>query len=688
MTEKEQIKILEDKIKNLHEGYRKQLLNLEKFKAMVMGLNLGLMVVDNDEVITKVYSSFERLTGYTEEELLGKKASEFLLKKGDIISELQMKEQHGLREDGQSSVYEIPIIAKNGEEIWLTISGAPLFDENGERIGSIGIHWDITRQKRLQQSLQQAREESDRAKHAEERFLAKMSHEIRTPLNAVIGMSYLLKGTEINEEQKEYVDVIARSGNLLLNLINDILDYSKVNSGQIQVRKRPMDVAVLLNDLAQTFRLKTLEKPITIKTEIDIDHSMVMADETLMNQVFMNLMSNAEKFTEEGDISIIAQPLAEIGNTVTYQFTVQDTGLGIASERLDAIFQEFVQEEGVVLRDGKGGTGLGLAITKKIIELMDGKIWAESTVNLGTSIHFVLPFETVEQREQNAEKSKIKEAAAEQASIAASEIDTTLRILVAEDNSMNQKYISRILEKIGVYFEIVENGHLAQKICAHQKFDVIFMDLFMPLVDGFDATKHIRKTENLNKHTPIYALTATAVSQHKKRALTVGMEGFISKPFHPNEIKQVLSEISGQKQNASSNTLMNNSMDIDTFAFDESFDHDSLQMYYDGDVPYTLEMFEIFVEQLEQSLPPMRESILNGDREQVRHFVHKLKPTFTMVGFPKTTTYFEKWERDIDAGLEAPLIQKRWEDVRSDILGINKLVLQEIDRMRLFIQRS
>ncbi len=686
MTDKERIKLLEDKIKNLHEGYRKQLLNLEKFKAMVMNLNLGLMVVDNDDTITKVYSSFESLTGYTAEELVGKKASEVLLRKGDVISDLQLKEQHSLRENGDSSIYEIPIVAKNGEELWLTISGAPLYDDKGEKIGSIGIHWDITRQKRLQQSLQQAREESDRAKHAEERFLAKMSHEIRTPLNAVIGMSYLLKGTEINQEQKEYVDVISRSGNLLLNLINDILDYSKVSSGQIQVRQTPVNLNVLLTDLAQTFRLKTLDKPLTIKTDIDVEEGAVLADETLLNQVFMNLMSNAEKFTEEGSITIVAQPLAEIGDTLTYQFTVEDTGSGIAPDRLEAIFQEFVQEDGVMLRDGKGGTGLGLAITKKIIELMDGKIWAESTLNLGTSVHFVVPFQIAKTQTNDGAQSKHVSLDASQAVDA--KIDSSLSILVAEDNSMNQKYISRILDKIGVYYEIVENGHLAQRICGHQRFDVIFMDLFMPLIDGFDATKHIRKTENPNKHTPIYALTATAVAQHKKRALTVGMEGFISKPFHPNEIKQVLSEISKQKDQNSAHTLFLNNDNSMTFNFHESFDTESLKMYYDGDIEYTLEMFEIFIDQLAESLPQLKIAVESGDRSNARHFVHKLKPTFTMVGFPKTTTYFEKWERMIDDGLDNQGSESQWEGVRSDIIGINQLVSQEIERMRLYIQRS
>ena len=408
MTDKEIIAQLEDKIINLHEGYRKQLLNLEKFKAMVTNLNLGLLVVDNDDIITKVFPSFEVLTGYSESELIGKRANEILLRQGDVISNLQIKEQQILREKDQSSVYEIPILAKNGEEIWVTISGSPLYDSNSVRIGSIGIHLDITRQKRLQKSLQKAREESDRSKRAEERFLAKMSHEIRTPLNAVIGMSYLLSETEINKEQEEYVEVISRSSNLLLNLINDILDYSKVNSGQIQVRQTPTDLGVMLSDLAQTFRLKTQggTSSVEIVSNLEIDNSLVLTDETLLNQVFMNLLSNAEKFTREGEIRIEAKVLSESENAITYQFSVCDTGTGIAAERLDAIFQEFVQEEGIFL-NSSDGTGLGLAITQRIVELLDGKIWAESTLKVGTSIHVVLPFQRIEKVDMEKAESKV-----------------------------------------------------------------------------------------------------------------------------------------------------------------------------------------------------------------------------------------------------------------------------------------
>ena len=679
MTDKEIIAQLEDKIINLHEGYRKQLLNLEKFKAMVTNLNLGLLVVDNDDIITKVFPSFEVLTGYSESELVGKRANDILLRKGDVISNLQIKEQRILRGKDQSSVYEIPIVAKNGEEIWVTISGSPLYDSNGVRIGSIGIHLDITRQKKLQKSLQKAREESDRSKRAEERFLAKMSHEIRTPLNAVIGMSYLLSETEINKEQEEYVEVISRSGNLLLNLINDILDYSKVNSGQIQVRQTPTDLGVMLSDLTQTFRLKTQGGSglVKIVSNLNIDNSLVLTDETLLNQVFMNLLSNSEKFTREGEIRIGAKVLSKSKSAITYQFTVSDTGSGIAAERLDAIFQEFVQEEGVFL-NSSDGTGLGLAITKRIVELLDGKIWVESTLKVGTSIHVVLPFQRIEKVEME------KDITNEQQSI--EEFDNILNsvsVLVAEDNAMNQTYIGRILDKIGVYYEIVENGQQAQENCKRQKFNVIFMDIFMPILDGFEATENIRNTENPNKNTPIYALTSSAVVQHKKRAHQAGMNGFISKPFHPNEIKQVLVEISKLIKHKTHKSPVQQEL---AFSFNQAFDQYSLQMYYDGDIEYALEIFNIFIVQLEESLPMLIESLKGGQPENVRKIVHKLKPTFTMVGFPKTTTYFEVWEKELDKGMIGNKAMQKWLDVKTEIENIVSLVKQEIKRMKPFVK--
>lgn len=680
MTDKERIHHLENKIKTLHEDYRTQLLNLEKFKAMVMNLNQGLMVVDNDDVITKVYESFENLTGYKEEELLGKKAKDVFLKKGDMISELQFQEQMELRNKDEATAYELPILTKSGDEIWVSISGSPLYDNAGNKIGSIGIHYDISRQKRLQRALQTAREESDKAKHAEERFLAKMSHEIRTPLNAVIGMSYLLKGTNLTSEQQEYVDVISRSGNLLLNLINDILDYSKISSGQIQVRPVVCSLQTLLLDMAQTFRLKSLDKPISIKTDLDIEHEFVKADETLLNQILMNLIGNSEKFTEKGSITIKAEPLAEFDKTVTYQFSIIDTGIGIAADRVEAIFQEFVQEDGVVIKDSKGGTGLGLAITKKIIEMMGGKIWAESTVGVGTQMHFVLTFQLTQ-----AENPSPSISSSQLPELGSREIRKSLRILVAEDNSMNQKYISRILEKLEVEFEIAKDGQKAIDLSASKRYDVIFMDLFMPLKDGFEATRHIRSEEgNKNHTTPIFALTATAVQQHKEKALGVGMNGFISKPFHPNEIHGVLKEISNKEKNHPEPE----NIEILDYRYSDTFDTSTLDMYYGNDVSYALEMFDIFTEQLEETMSLVVNALKNNNRADLRHYVHKLKPTFTMVGFPEVTKFFEGWERDIDQpNISFELFPGRWDEIKPEVLKILHDVKNEAKKMQSFVNK-
>ncbi len=679
MTDKEKIAHLEDKIKNLHEGYRKQLLNLEKFKSIVTNLNLGLLVVDNDDFITKAFPSFQTLTGYSESDLIGRRASEMFLRKGDVISNLQVKEQQLLREKDESSVYEIPIATKNGEEIWVTISGAPLYDKDGIKIGSIGIHLDITRQKRLQKSLQKAREQSDRSKRAEERFLAKMSHEIRTPLNAVIGMSYLLNETVMNQEQEEFVEVISRSSNLLLNLINDILDYSKVNSGQIQVRQSPTDLDVMLTDLAQTFRLKAQGGSVKINTRLEIDDSLVLTDETLLNQVFMNLLSNAEKFTKNGEICIETKLLSELDDILTYQFSVIDTGTGIAPERLDAIFQEFVQEDGVFLKSSDG-TGLGLAITKRIVEILEGKIWAESTLKSGSTFHVVLPFARipkVKTEKVKPTKTQVKEGT--------NHILTSLSVLIAEDNTMNQTYIGRILDKTGVYYEIVENGLQAQKICNRQKFDVIFMDLFMPVIDGFEATEYLRQNGNINQDTPIFALTSTAVVQHKKRAHQAGMNGFISKPFHPSKIKQVLSEISKNSELISQEHFTE---DPDIFNFHKAFDQHALQTYYDDNLKYASEIFQIFIVQLDESVPILSEALKQEQTKKVRKIVHKLKPTFTMVGFPKITAFFESWENELYKGLSNEHSMLKWNTIQKEIKTINRLVKQEIKKMKPFINDS
>jgi PAS domain S-box-containing protein len=688
MTDKERIAQLEAKIVTLHEEYRKQMLNLEKFKAMVMNLNQGIMVVDNEERITKVYESFEILTGYKEHELLGRFANDVFLIKGDMVTELQMREQHAMRDKGETGYYEIPIRRKDCEIIWVSISGAPLYDNEGNKIGSLGIHYDITRQKRLQQALQEAREESDQAKHAEERFLAKMSHEIRTPLNAVIGMSYLLQGTQLNGEQKDYTDVIARSGNLLLNLINDILDYSKINSGQVEVRMGEFNLYTTLHDLAQTFRLKTSNKEVQVLLEADIEFPMVRGDETLLNQVFMNLLGNSEKFTEKGYLKIIAEPLAEFDDKITYQFTVEDTGEGIDKTRLEAIFQEFVQEEGVILKNSKGGTGLGLSITKKIIELLGGKIWVESTPGVGTQMHFVLNLEICKDQPDNSE---LVDNQATFTSTSCEEIPSSFRLLIAEDNPMNQKYISKILEKKGLNFEVVPNGKLAVKATEEEKFDLIFMDLFMPVMDGFEAVSNIKKGQNKNSDTPIFALTATAVQQHKDKALKIGMEGFISKPFHPNEVFSVIKKVCTRKHypEESKNSTMESNHSKEVFTYSSAFDHSMLEIYYGNDTHYALEMFEIFLEQLSETLPLITSALHLEDRKALRHHVHKLKPTFTMVGFPALTTYFEKWENDLDnETIPFSDFSGYWDRVQNEVFNTQDHVDLEIQKIKIFHKKS
>ena len=209
------------------------------------------------------------------------------------------------------------------------------------------------------------------------------------------------------------------------------------------------------------------------------------------------------------------------------------------------------------------------------------------------------------------------------------------------------------------------------------------MDIFMPILDGFEATENIRNTENPNKNTPIYALTSTAVVQHKKRAHQAGMNGFISKPFHPNEIKQVLVEISKLIKDKAHKSSVQKEL---AFSFNQAFDQYSLQMYYDGDIEYALEIFNIFIVQLEESLPMLIESLKGGQPENVRKIVHKLKPTFTMVGFPETTTYFEVWEKELDKGMRGNKAMQKWLNVKTEIENIDSLVKQEIKRMKPFVK--
>jgi PAS domain S-box-containing protein len=342
----------------------------EKYRGIMENMELGILEVDDNERIVKVYDYFCTMMGYTAEELIGQKANRVFLPPN--YQELMALHQ-SRRKYGESSTYEIPMLKKDGSVIWVLISGGPIYNHLEEIFGSIGIHYDITHRKLMEDELAQAKITAEDAQLAEKGFLANMSHEIRTPLNAIIGMSSLLYDTRPNPEQKEYIDILNTSANFLLSLISDLLDMAKIEAGRIEIKARPFDLKGVLRTHQRTFQLKLERRPVRAEASIDATiPPTLIGDEILLNQILMNLLSNADKFTQEGAIGIRARITRQQRNEVTVEFQVYDTGIGISERNLGLIFEKFKQVHYPQKQKHKG-TGLGLLYPTKMKGL-NGKI--------------------------------------------------------------------------------------------------------------------------------------------------------------------------------------------------------------------------------------------------------------------------------------------------------------------------
>lgn len=386
---------------------------------------------------------------------------------------------------------------------------------------------EITLRKQAEAEAKKARDIAQEAAKAKQQFLSTMSHEIRTPLNAIINTANLLKEENPRTDQIENIDILQFSADNLLHLINDILDYSKIDSGKIEFESIDFDLRKLLNGIRQSFDFDTTRKGLGL--EIIIDDKIppvIRGDSVRLSQILINLLGNAVKFTEKGFISLSVVPVMSSGEIVHLKFTVTDTGIGIPEEKIHAIFESFTQASSSTTRK-YGGTGLGLAITKKLIELQGGEITAESRVHKGSTFTVLLTFGI-------SDKTKTEDETFQKASFKSL---NGLRVLVVEDNLVNQKIVAKYLNKWEAKIDLAENGlHAVEKI-KKSTFDVVLMDLHMPEMSGYEATKAIREIkEDYFQSLPVIALTASVFMEEREKIFEYGMNGYITKPFNPVEL--------------------------------------------------------------------------------------------------------------------------------------------------------
>lgn len=502
---------------------------LEVLSTVASKSHTGVAICSQNGEITWVNEALEQLIGYSSAELSGK-----LL--GDVLSTDETDRQVILKareasEHQQSFSIEVLAQKKDGTDVWLAVSNTPIISK-GKVERYIELITDITERKQIERDILLAKEQALQLSEAKEMFLSVMSHEIRTPLNAIIGMTHLLIENDPKPSQTDDLNILKFSGENLLNIINDVLDFTKIETGNLHLEFLPVNLQLLCNDIISSLQVNANKQQNALNLDFDSQiPASVLADKTRLYQILMNLLGNAIKFTTNGNVDLLLKLVKEGDTNIDIRFEVKDNGIGIPSDKKEYIFETFTQAKADISRK-YGGTGLGLAITKKLLKLYHSDIEVESTEGRGTSFSFIISFGKVSQVEiQKKSKPVIFEGK---------------KVLIVDDNEINILIAKRILMKWGLDIDFASDGYKAIESITKNKYDLVFMDIKMPGITGFETTTIIRgMEEEYYKNLPIVALTASTLHDEESKFKESGMNGHVLKPFSPTEIKKVLMDFLG-----------------------------------------------------------------------------------------------------------------------------------------------
>ncbi|MFV8326351.1 response regulator [Flavobacterium sp. ZS1P14] len=544
-----------------------------------------------------------------------------------------------------------------------------LKDDHNVPFRILGTIQDISEQKRIEKELINAKDIAEQSVKVKEQFLTNMSHEIRTPMNGIIGFARILEGTNLDSDQKQSVDAIKRASKNLLVIINDILDFSKIDADKMTFEDVNFSLSKNINSVIELLSPISKEKKIKLLCEIDSEiNDFLIGDPTRLSQILINLVGNALKFTEKGYVELIVSQEKESEFDAFIRFTIIDTGIGIPENKIDSIFESFNQASNETTRKF-GGTGLGLTITRKLIELQGGTLTVESEVAKGSEFSFLLQY-------KKGQKGIVEPVKAKKEQLSSNFLKN-VKILLVEDNELNQLLAIKIFEKWEKVIDIANNGKIAIDKIEKNEYDIILMDIQMPEMDGNEVTRYIRTNMGSKSNIPIIALTAHATLVEEKRSLESGMNDYLSKPFDFNVL---LEKLHHNLMNANNNKSFGLSEVKEEEIVEKLINFKYLNEFADGDTVFIKKMMSLFL----HNAPPALESIIEANAIDniivLKAEVHKLKSSISLLGIASASKCIEIIENEIERN---PLGQKRKEEVES-FYEICQLVFNELETIHGF----
>ncbi|MFO7369726.1 MAG: ATP-binding protein [Bacteroidales bacterium] len=602
--------------------------NSEYARSLIEASRDPLFTISPEGKITDINNASINITEVTREKLIG---TDFF----DYFTEPDKARDIYKQVFAAGFVADFPLTIRDGKLTDVLFNGSVYKDEAGKVIGVVVVARDITDHKRVENELTEAKELAEQAtKTAEvakmkaeeatkiaenavtskQQFLSNMSHEIRTPMNSIIGFTKVMLKTTLTAKQKEYLTAIKMSGDVLTVLVNDILDLAKVDAGKMIFERKPFHIASSISAIIQLFEPKIQEKNLKLIKKFDHNIPKVLeGDPVRLHQILMNLVSNAVKFTNEGKITVDVRMLSSDEEKATIEFIVTDTGIGIAEDKIDHIFENFQQATSNISRL-YGGTGLGLAIAKQLAEQQSGSITVKSILNEGTRFSVVIPFRKTNANIESG--SEIKEMNVKIKGI---------KVLVVEDIALNQLLMKTLLDDFGFDCDFAENGKIAIEKFINKPYDIILMDLQMPEMNGFQAAKYIR--DIMNSKVPIIALTADVTTTDLNKCKIIGMNDYISKPVDEKLLYHKIIELVKKPYSANES--------ISTMSMPKCTDLTYLSGRTKSNPRLMREMIMLYLEQTPPLINAMKESLQTKDWDSLCAAVHKMIPSFYIMGIHK-----------------------------------------------------